>query len=173
VEEVRKIISVYYQMASFDNLPPTIHVSFDEKVQIKEFDNSDKKDRVVLCYAKDLANEELDSLRENGKILRWSAHLANLDFSQLDFDFLLVDLREKDARIQLGKQDLAPYHVVAFTRWFQREDSYIDELHAHCISSLPKRWVSKQDFLSQLTSPKISSPNALKSFLRLLLACWK
>lgn len=159
-------------MSSFDNLPPTIHVSFDEKVQVKEF-NREKKDRVILCYTKDLSNEELDSLRENGQILRWSAHLANLDFSQLEFDFLLIDLREKDARIQLGKQDLADYHLVIFARWFQKQDEYVEELKGHCVSSLPKRWVSKQDFLSQLTTPKISSPNALKSFLRLILACWK
>jgi hypothetical protein len=119
------------------------------------------------------ANEELDSLRENGQILRWSAHLANLDFSQLEFDFLLIDLREKDARIQLGKQDLSDYHLVIFARWFQKQDEYVEELKGHCVSSLPKRWVSKQDFLSQLTTPKISSPNALKSFLRLILACWK
>lgn len=154
-------------MASFDNL----HVSFDSKVEVREIEEREK--RVVVCYSKDLSNEDLDVLRENGKILRWSAHLANLDFSDLEFDFLLVDLREKDARLQLAKQDLEPYHIVLYVRWFQKEDSFVEELKGHCVSSLPKRWVSRKDFLSQLTTPKISSPSLVRSFLRLVLACWK
>ncbi len=154
-------------MSSFDN----IHVSFSPNVEVKEIPEEDK--RVVICHSKDFSNEDLDILRENGKILRWSAHLANLDFENLEFDFLLMDLREKDARIQLSKQDLSRFHLVLFVYWFQKEDTFVGELKGHCLSSFPKRWVSKSDFLQQLISSKISSPSLLKSFLRLILACWK
>jgi hypothetical protein len=160
-------------MSEFDKLPlpPTIGVRFDEKVDVKQIEA--RPDSVVICHSKDLSNEDLDTLRENGKILRWSAHLSNLDFSKLDFDFLLVDLREKDARLQLGKQELEGYHVVLYVRWFEKNDAFVEELKGHCISSLPKRWVSKQDFLSQLITPKITSPSVFRSFLRLVLQCWR
>lgn len=163
-------------MSEFDKiplppLPPVIGVRFDEKIEVKHI--APKHDSVIVCHSKDLSNDDLDALRENGKILRWSAHLSNIDFSKLEFDFLLVDLREKDSRLQLAKQDLDGYHVVLYVRWFEKNDAFVEELKGHCISSLPKRWVSRQDFLSQLITPKITSPSVGRAFLRLVLQCWR
>lgn len=159
-------------MSSFDNLPPTIQkVSFAAQDEVKVLESDEK--RIVLVHSKDLSNTDLDSLRENGKILRWAPVHANLDFCNLEFDFLLVDLRLKEARVQLGRQDLSSFHVVLYTHWFQKEDTFTKELNGHVLTSLPKSWVSKADFVSQLLQDKITSPSIFKSFLRLVLACWK
>lgn len=159
-------------MSSFDNLPPTIQkVSFAPADEVKIIDGDEK--RIVLVHSKDLSNSDLDSLRENGKILRWAPVHTNLDFCNLEFDFLLVDLRIKEARVQLGKQDLTHFHLVLYTHWFQKEDNFTKELKGHVLTSLPKTWVSKADFVSQLLQEKISSPSVFKSFLRLVLACWR
>jgi hypothetical protein len=127
--------------------------------------------KVLIAYAKDLSMEDKLRLKEYGKILDWDSHLINLPFSGLDCDYLLVDVRNKAARIELAKQDLKDFEVVSYVSWVQKAESFIQQIGAKIITSFPKKSINKEDFDSQLFHDKIASPSFLGSVFRLFLQC--
>lgn len=163
-------------MSLVDSLPPlppilkrqdAMEVKF---VEAKEEEVKDK--RFIIVCSRDLKEEDLDIFRSHGKVQVWREALVNMDFSALEFDFLIIDLRSKNARLTLSRQDLKQYNVVAYVFAIQKDtDDFIDELGAVAISSIPKSGVNMRDFCAQLLNSKITSPSLVKSFLRLVLSC--
>lgn len=127
--------------------------------------------KVIIAYAKDLSGEDKLRLKEYGKVLDWDSHLINLPFSGLDCDYLLVDVRNKAARIELAKQDLKTFEIVSYVSWVQKAEAFIEQLGAKVITSFPKKSINKEDFDSQLFNDKISSPSLAGALFRLALSC--
>ena len=127
--------------------------------------------KVIIAYAKDLSGEDKLRLKEYGKVLDWDSHLINLPFSGLDCDYLLVDVRNKAARIELAKQDLKSFEIVSYVSWIQKAESFIEQLNAKVVTSFPKKSINKDDFDSQLLHDKISKPSFLNAVFRLALQC--
>lgn len=127
----------------------------------------------LILISKDLADEDLAVFQEFGKVVQWKENHLNLPLAQLQqCDYLVVDVRSKSARLTLAKEDLSKYNVVHYTTWLQKAEDIVKQVPGSVLTSLPSRAVNKQDFDTQLLTPKLVSPSIIKSFLRLLVGCF-
>ena len=129
--------------------------------------------RFVIVCSRDLSREDEDLFRQHGKCLRWKKEsFLNLPFEQLDFDFLFIDVREKEARLTLGRQQMDQYHKVAYVYAIQKGlDDFLNEIDTVDISSIPKHAINAVDFKHQLLTQKMTAPSLLKSLFRYVMGC--
>ena len=108
--------------------------------------------RFVIVCSRDLSAEDESLFKQHGKTLRWKKEsFLNLPFEQLDFDFLFIDVRSKEARLTLGRQDLSLYHKVAYVYAIQKGvDDFLSEIDTVDISSIPQHAINGKDFRHQL-----------------------
>jgi hypothetical protein len=132
----------------------------------------DEHKRMIVILSREMAEEDKAVFRQHGKVVEWSEKLLNISFSSLEFDYLLIDIRSKEARLTLGRQDLKDYNLVSYCFWVQKGvDEFINQLKAVAVSSIPSYAINKKDFEHMLLSPKISAPSVVGSFLRLVKDC--
>jgi len=174
-------------MSLIDNLPPVIqlerkeaphkelHHKFDVELHpplANEYDPETK--RFIIVCSRDLSEDDEKIFIQHGKVLRWKKEsFLNLPFEQLDFDFLFIDIREKEARLTLNRQDLDKYNKVAYVFAIQKGvDDFLSEIDTVDISSIPKYAINGKDFKHQLLNQKITAPSLAKSFLRFFVKCF-
>lgn len=141
-------------------------------LQLDDEKKSEDKQFVIVC-SRDLSAEDEAVFAQHGKVLRWKKEsFLNLPFTQLDFDFLIIDAREKEARLTLGRQDLSKYSLVGYVYAIQKGiDDMLNEIDTVDISSIPKFAINGRDFRQQLLTQKLPAPSVVKSFLRWSLKC--
>ncbi len=128
--------------------------------------------RFIIVLSREMTEEDKSVFRQHGKVLEWSPKLLNISFEQLEFDYLLMDCRTKEARLTLNRQDLSKYHKVSYVWWIQKGvDDFLLQLGTVDISSVPQHAINRKDFEGMLLNQKIASPSLVKSFLRLLKSC--
>jgi hypothetical protein len=139
-----------------------------------KLEREEKKEhkRFIVALSRDMSPEDQALFAQHGKVVVWSPKLVNISFESLEFDYLLIDIRCKEARLTLQRQDLGKYHKVSYVWWIQKGvDDFITQLETVDISSVPQHAVNRADFEHMLLSQKLSSPSLVKSFLRLLKSC--
>lgn len=152
-------------MSLLDQLP-----SLAPKLEREE--KKEEHKRFIIALSRDMSPEDQAKFAQHGKVVNWSPKLVNISFESLEFDYLLIDLRCKEARLTLQRQDLSKYHKVAYVWWIQKGvDDFLTQLETVDISSVPDHGVNRADFEHMLLSQKLSSPSVVKSFLRLLKSC--
>lgn len=140
----------------------------DEKAPEESLDGK----RFIIVLSREMTEEDKQVFRQHGKVLEWSPKLLNISFEQLEFDYLLMDVRTKEARLTLNRQDLTKYHKVSYVWWIQKGvDDFLLQLGTVEISSIPQHAINRKDFEGMLLNQKISAPSLLKSFLKLLKSC--
>ena len=134
----------------------------------------DSEKRFVIICSRDMSDDDIEVFRQHGKVLKWKKEsFLNIDFEQLDFDFLLIDIREKEARLTLNRQDLTKYNKVAYVYAIQKgTDDFLEEINAVDLSSIPEHAINTTDFKHQLMTQKITAPSVMKSFLRFVVRCF-
>lgn len=182
-------------MSMFPKLPPVIQPSVSDlsaKVELMHTELSRKDNtvvdipfvegcgdanvstkRFVIVCSRDVSAEDEALFKQHGKTLRWKKEsFLNLPFEQLDFDFLFIDVREKEARLTLGRQDLSNYHKVAYVYAIQKGvDDFLSEIDTVDISSIPQHAINGKDFRHQLLHQKLTAPSLVKSVFRYFMAC--
>lgn len=130
--------------------------------------------RFVIVCSRDLSAEDEAIFKQHGKTLRWKKEsFLNLPFEQLDFDFLFIDVRSKEARLTLGRQDLSLYHKVAYVYAIQKGvDDFLAEIDTVDISSIPQHAINGKDFRHQLLNQKMTAPSLVKSVFRFFVGCF-
>lgn len=144
---------------------PMVEGCGDAGVSTKQF--------VIVC-SRDLSAEDEAIFKQHGKTLRWKKEsFLNLPFEQLDFDFLFIDVRSKEARLTLGRQDLSLYHKVAYVYAIQKGvDDFLSEIDTVDISSIPQHAINGKDFRHQLLNQKMTAPSLAKSVFRFFVGCF-
>lgn len=164
-------------MSLIDSLPPVIApIAKEAPKEEKQFDielQPDEEKRFVIVCSRDLSDEDEAIFKQHGKTLRWKKEcFFNLPFEELDFDFLIIDARVKEARLTLGRQDLNKYNLVAYVYAIQKGiDDFLNEIDTVDVSSIPKFAINAKDFKHQLLTQKLPAPSVTKSFLRFALKC--
>jgi hypothetical protein len=173
-------------MAMFPKLPPVIQSSASLVNGIDVIDALPLKEavidvpavadgkRFVIVCSRDLSSEDESIFKQHGKTLRWKKEsFLNLPFEQLDFDFLFIDVRSKEARLTLGRQDLSLYHKVAYVYAIQKGvDDFLAEIDTVDISSIPQHAINGKDFRHQLLNQKMTAPSLAKSVFRFFVGCF-
>ena len=167
-------------MSKFDllpPLPPTLkpieEVNASLSVSVIAEEKEESKRFVIVC-SRDLSAEDEAIFKQHGKTLRWKREsFLNLPFEELDFDFLFIDAREKEARLTLGRQNLALYHQVAYVYAVQKGlDDFLSEMDTVDISSIPHHAINGKDFRHQLLNQKLTAPSLAKSVFRFFMGCF-
>jgi hypothetical protein len=157
-------------MSLLDSLPPLPAV-ISPAVEAKAEAPLDDK-RFIIILSRDMSEEDKAIFRQHGKVLEWGPQFLNVPFSSLEFDYLLIDARTKQARLTLGRQDLKQYHKVAYVFWVQKGvDDMLAQLDTIDISSIPQHAINRADFESMLLNEKLVAPSVGKSLFKLLKAC--
>lgn len=166
------------------NLPPTIK-RMDEVKEVakKNFDldlndhNDHKEDkRFIVVYSKTPSDEEYDEFTQWGKVMKWGEQMQNVNFDQLEFRYLFIDVRGKPARRALAQHDLSKYNVILFVSWYEQIEDFIGQIqnkneNSNVLTSVPKKCISRNSFESSLLDEKLISPSMWKSFLKFFFRC--
>lgn len=153
------------------NLPPTISSAnvINEKASSSSYSSP-----ILILISKDMSAEDLETLKEFGSVLVWKDSFINVPFASLNkSDYLVIDVRNKNARVTLGKENLKEFDIVHYVTWIQKTDEYLSQVEGNAITSFPRHCVTKSDFDNALLRPKIVAPSLLKSFFLLLVGCFK
>jgi hypothetical protein len=151
-------------MSILDNLPSLIPRA---QAPVENDDNESFNDkRFIVILSRDLSEEDKQIFRQHGKVLCWSPAFLNVGFDSLEFDYLLIDVRSKEARLTLNRQDLSKYNLVSYVFWVQKNtDDFLLQLKPVQITSIPQQAINRRDFEQMLLNAKIHAPSIVKSFL--------
>jgi hypothetical protein len=158
-------------MSLLDQLPPLPAVVQPAVVEAKDEPYDDK--RFIIAMSRDMSDDDKAVFRQHGKVLEWTPKLLNIPFETLEFDYLLIDIRSKEARLTLTRQTLEKYHKVAYVFWVQKGiDDFIDQLGSVDISSVPQHAINRKDFEEMMLNQKLSAPSLAKSVFRIVKNCF-
>jgi hypothetical protein len=135
----------------------------------------------IIVISRDMEEADIALLKEYGRVIIFDHKVyRNVAINTLDFDYLIVDLREKEDRHyieQMDAQVLENYNLVSLCYSFQTEDRFHDELSVdNIITKLPEKQAFKAEFDRLLLQKKITRPNAtlscIKSVIKVLQGDW-
>jgi len=151
------------------NLPPVIELKREE-IKNEEVKNDVK---FIICISRTLSEEDSKLLSEYGVVKEYNNDLYNnIQLEDINFDYLIVDLRRKTDRYYfmkyiLPKKDI--YKIVLYQYAF--EDPSIE--CNNIITSLPQRQATRVIFNQLLLLGRIKEPRAWLSFLKCCLGVYK
>lgn len=158
-------------MSLLDNLK-AINIPQIELKEVKE--DVKKEERFIIVHSKDISREDKDEFSNYGKVVLWDNRFQNLKYTDIEFDYLFVDIRDKIARYNLACQEIEVYNVVLYVSWYEKIEEFIEQImnktkdSANVITSVPNKCISKDHFNKSLLTEKLSSPSCIKSFLKTL-----
>ena len=121
---------------------------------------------------RDMKEEELQLLQHYGTVIKFEAKVyTNVPIQSLQFDYFILDIRNRDDRYYLQQIDANLFHFISVCYSFEKYDDYHKEIGVENImSKLPEKQAFKQDFNRLLLQKKISKPavwkSCIKSFIR-------
>lgn len=157
-------------MASLlDNLPAVIPKAELKQDDVQSVNGGDGKPHIVV-HSRDLTGEEKDLFRSYGTVLEWSPSFANIPLAKLKFDYLLLNIHQKEARVLLMVNPTEDYHIVGICRSWEQLDDWGSQIQVeNLLRTLPARSPFKADWDALLCSEKINAPSCAKAVIRLLL----
>jgi hypothetical protein len=138
--------------------------------------------KFIICVTKDLEQEDIDLLKEYGRVIVFDAKVyLNVNVNLLVFDYLIMDLRNREDRHYFQQIDLSvleTFNVISICHSFEKFDEYHEEVGSNNIlTKLPDKQAFKVDFDKLLLQKKITKPrvvlSCIKSLLRLVQGDWK
>lgn len=152
-------------MSILDKLPSMVNISQGDVKSVAQ----PQEKQFIIVYESKHKPEDVVLLSSYGKVLEWDASYVNIPLNQHQFDYLLVDVSDKQHRNLLMKEDLSNYNVLVICAWYQDDDDFVDDVSAqNVLHSLPPKQAFKADFDKLLLSKKIRKPNCGKTVLRVL-----
>jgi len=153
------------------NLPPVIKdppLAVEQKKVEEEPPANALKGKVVLCYTRDLKQEDVLVLQSYGKVILFEACYNNIELDQLDFLFLLVDLRVPADRLYFQKH-IAQQVVqkVLYRHSFEDDLVFNDDVLQR--TKLPSKQATLEMYHQLLFQKQLAKPRACWSFFKKLL----
>lgn len=126
--------------------------------------------KFILCITKDLSANDKALLRDYRVVEYDDMVHRNIPISQIIFDFLVIDLREKSDRYCFMKEvqprrDL--YSIVVYCHGFEIDEVEIP--HDNALSSFPERQARREDFEMLLLMERVKKPKWWLSLLSCVL----
>lgn len=135
----------------------------------------------LIAISRDLSDEEMALLKEYGKVVVFQPKVYNnIPIESIDFDYLILDIRQSDDRHYLQRvnvQTLEKYNFVSVCHSIQKSEEFHEEMGVdNVLTKLPPKQAFKADFDRMMLQKKISKPNAgiscIKSVFRLFNGQW-
>ena len=136
-----------------------------EDVLIKQF---------ILCITRDLSAEDRALFRDYHLVDYEDEIHRNIPVSQIRFDFLVIDLRQKADRYCFMKE-IQPhanqFHIIAYCHAFEADDLEIP--HENAFSSFPARQARREDWEMLLLMKRIAKPRWWVSLLSCIFSLYR
>jgi len=133
--------------------------------------DADDVKKIVICITRNVSKEDLKLLSSFGTVKSYDNDIHNnIDPSTLDFDYLLVDMREQADRLYFQKyfKDNLSFHIVLYKFAFENDMGLSFESE---FSSFPPVCATKKAYDTLLVTPPIPAPSVCLSFLGALAKC--
>jgi len=126
--------------------------------------------RYIFCISKDLSSDDKENLKDNGRVLYYNHDLmSNLPPTSFDFDYLVVDLRDKNHRYFFLKE-VKPienkFYVILYCHKFEVEDLSNLAHYDNVLTKLPMKQARKVDFNNLLLVERLPKPSCFLSLAK-------
>jgi hypothetical protein len=127
----------------------------------------EKEKKIIICIHKDISKKEIDILLLYGNILFFEDCHINIKPSELNFDYLIIDLRKNTHRdyyklyLYNKKED---YYYILYRYWFESNNGC---LYNNEITEFPSQQPNKKNYDNILLLPNIYEPIWYISLFRL------
>jgi hypothetical protein len=148
-----------------DKLPSLVNISQEDVKSV----NPVEEKQFILVFESKHKPEDVSLLSTYGRVLEYDNSYINIPLANHQFNYLCVDISEKQHRNLLQKENLDNYNVVVVCNWWQDDDDFVEDVKAqNILHSLPPKQAFKADFDRLLLSKKIRKPSCTKTVLRVL-----
>jgi hypothetical protein len=156
-------------MSLLDSLPAVIQRPELKQDDVQSVNGGDERQHIIV-HSRDLTQEEIDLFRGYGTTLIWTPAYQNIPIAKLKFNYLLVDIRQKEARVLMMVNHTEPYHVIGVCSRWETLDDWSGQLAVeNLLKSLPAKSPFKGDWDALLSCQKVNAPSCTKAVIRLLL----
>jgi len=130
--------------------------------------------RVILCITRDIAQEDVELLKEYGKLLKYDHDLHNnLAADRFEWEYLILDLRDSDCRYYYMRHILPrrdEYAVAVYHYPFEDQEDLLES--DSYFTSFPRKQATKKVFNDMMLMQRIKKPRASVSLLKCCLAAY-
>jgi hypothetical protein len=121
--------------------------------------------KIVICITRDVDKDTLKQLAKFGEVISYDHDIHNnIDPANVDFSYLLIDMRQQADRIFYQKfiQNNLNYHIVLYKWKFETDMGLSFESE---FSEFPANQANKKMYDTLLITPPIEPPSVCISFL--------
>ena len=123
--------------------------------------NSSAPKRIIILHTVNIPSKDLAILKDYGKVCIYDASVeSGIPIKDLIFDYLLLDLNDKNHRKYYDRNDTTNYNVVVYISFLERFDTLVDSLESqNILVKFPERCHHKEDYDRLLLSKPSTAPN--------------
>ena len=125
------------------------------------------KDKIVICLTRDLKKEDLLVLYSYGKVIIYETCYNNIEVDELDFLYLLIDIRLAPDRLYYQKH-VAQLDIRKVLYRHSFEDDLVMDVTVER-TKLPDKQATHDRYLQLLFQQQLAKPRVCFSFLKKLL----
>ena len=108
-------------------LPPVLNLNPEQRIPVNN-------KRFVIIHTVEIPEDDLTTFQSYGNVVNYDyAVEGNINIDNLLFDYLFIDLRNKQSRAYFDTSDLNNYNVICYISFVEEFDSYIENLGANNI----------------------------------------
>jgi len=128
-------------------------------------DDIDYSKKIILCTYKEIPKNQINTLKQYGKVLQFNELMINISPEQLDFDYLILNFKEEIHRnyYQFNFYKNNNYYYILYRFFFETNNgiTFNNELN-----ELPQRQLDKINYHKLLLRKKLESPKWYVSLFR-------
>jgi len=120
----------------------------------------------IICLYKSLEENDIEHLRQHGKVVLFCKSYTNLPIQSFPFDYLILDFRIEEHRYYYQRHifhNYSNYHLILFRHCFETNNgiSFHNEL-----TDFPRHQVLKNELDALLLEKPLPAPNCCLSLFR-------
>ena len=132
--------------------------------------------QIVFCITHDIPDDAMENLKRYGKVLEYNHDVHNnIPLESMDFDYLVLDQREKGDRyayLKYVKPAEHKYSVILYCYAFEVEDLESVEHYDVSMCQFPERQAHKHDYDLLMLSERLTKPRWYLSLFKCLYSAY-
>jgi hypothetical protein len=126
--------------------------------------------RFVIIHTVEIPKEDIKTFQAYGRVVKYSYEIENnISLDNLLFDYMFIDMNDKNGRRYYDNSDTTNYNVIAYISFLEKFDSYVYNLEAqNVLSAFPPRVHYKEMFDASLLQTVTDAPSKCLSVVNFL-----
>ena len=126
--------------------------------------------RFVIVHTVDIPADDLVNFQGYGTVVQYDYNVeAQIHIDNLVFDYLMINLRDKQSRSYFDLSDLSNYNVIGYISFVEQFDSYVESLGcSNVLTTFPAKTHFKALYDTALLQTTTDSPSKCLSVINYL-----